>query len=347
MMGHLTHQVQWYDGSVPQRHLCFLVVAEQPLLIPDRYEAWLRLHELPVTKKMATALKIGVPESKDFHHDAPARRSVIRIERLDLLNKDSVLQFIAKVQAIAKREKLPVGIIGFETLASMVMGNLGQAETKRLVAHLALIARQLKCFVVLSCHTQRNNPREFKGLGELGNTDVIMIADRRDPNEPNLWLDVVRNKPGKDGFGVAFRGQEVLLEITKSGLHNIGLALHPIGRYELRGDKKDDALIGRRKEVVDKMNEGERLSATDLLKRLNWYAQATGGGAQFQALERLFPADAGWIAVALDNGRTHEIRHVVERRRHWFDCRKVEPAQPVPGPGVGLKIATIDGETVH
>ena len=152
--------VPWSDGTKTKPGLAFVVTNEDVPEWDSKHSAWLMLHGKPVVEQ--DGVKLIEPNDPVFHREVLTKHGKVLVDRLDLLDLESVNILIAQVQATTKAEKLSGDILALDNLASLVSGRLDKPQTQLLVKHLKLIAEKLNCCVILINHVHLNNSRHTR-----------------------------------------------------------------------------------------------------------------------------------------------------------------------------------------
>jgi hypothetical protein len=242
---------------------------------------------------------------------------------------------INAIRVNAAAEGLPVGFVAFDTLTSLVHQKMTVENAKVLVAHLHLIANELKCFVPLVNHTHRKKPREYQGPAALAaNMDAHFIVARDNTDGRfRTVVEVERLKSGADGYSLEFQGSLITLDINPAGKAITSIAMRLTGMLA-ETDPISEASAATAKMLAERMADGDRLSINAAVKVLGW----TEGGEQHKALRKVIPEE--WLGIALPTGVVREIRRVVEGKRQWIECREI-PSEVTPDHGIDHKKSPI------
>ncbi len=325
LLGMVGYGVPWCDGTKTRRALAFVVTNEDKPDWDRKHSAWLTLMGKPIIEQ--DNVKFVEPADESFHREVETKRhGTVKIDRLDLLDLESVKVLIAQCQQTMKAEKLGCGILALDNLASLVPGRLDKPQIQLLVRHLHLIADKLNCCVILVNHVHLKNAQQYQGLASLGDLiDGLFYVSR---NGMKTYVLIDRLKGGvADGMTYEFAATVVTLGFRKTGKPITSLAIRLVG---LVG--KDVAAIdhaaGIRKMICEKTRPDVRYSSSQIIRMMEWDKQSKSkgdGGNQHKALQRAVPTD--WVAVAMDDGTAREIRRVVETNptRHWIETRVLKP----------------------
>jgi hypothetical protein len=307
----------WLDGTPIAKGMAFIVTNENIYdrdEWPNRHAAWLTDNGIQVAFRMQDNIRIVNPVSPLFRRVVSTKGGGSRsVDNLDLLDDESVRTAINAIRVNAAAEVLPVGFVAFDTLTSLVHQKMTVENAKVLVAHLHLIANELKCFVLLVNHSHRKRPREYQGPAALAtNMDAHFIAARDNtPGRFRTILEVERLKSGADGYSLEFQGSLINL-----GVNSASIAMRLTGMLA-ETDPISEASAATARMLADRMRDGDRLSINGAVKLLGW----TEGGEQHKVLRKAIPEE--WLGIALPTGVVREIRRVIEGKRQWIECREI------------------------
>jgi hypothetical protein len=357
LAGMKAYGLPWHDGEKIKPGICFIVTNEDGDDWPVKRAGWLRENGKPYVRQ--DNVKLIEHDDESFHRQVVTRHGVFEVNRLDLLDEASVRILLAQCKDTCDAEGLDAGFIAFDTLTSLVPGNIDKPRAQVLTRNLHILSDGLNCPVLLFNHVHRKDKRAYQGVAALAdNIDGLfyMVRDEQrrldEPRPLRAVLDIERLKGCRDGFAYEFIGTVVTLGFDRKGKPIETVVMKLIGLTSL-SEVAIDKDAGIRKQVLAKMTPGTRLSSSAVIRMLAWdetSAKKGDGGHQHKVLQRAFPTE--WVGAAMDDGSAREGRRVIERGRHWIECRLVipekkpsgRPLKPDPEPDTGT---VIDGTVVE
>jgi hypothetical protein len=178
--------VPWHDGTKTKPGLAFVVTNEDRNDWDMKHSAWLRMMNKPIVDQ--DGVKLIDPDDESLHHHVATKHGKMLVDRLDLLNLESVKMLIKQVQDATAAEKSTCDILGLDNLASLVPGQARQTADAGIGAAPAPDRKYVRLLRGTAQPCAYEQPPAISGCGGLGRPyhgDIL--------HEPRWHEDVPKN----------------------------------------------------------------------------------------------------------------------------------------------------------
>jgi hypothetical protein len=292
----------WLDGTPMAPGAVFYVAGEGLSGVRNRRRAALRALGKAEPERLADFFKVVDP----------------RAATLNVLDADSVANFISAVREQIDREGLHLDIVFLDTLSALI-GDESPKSIVTLIKHMRLIAESLSCHVCVLHHTQRGTSK-YRGPGHLGgNLDGLFVAIKQTRERTLLFIE--KQREGEAGFSFVFDRSVITLGVDAQSKPITSVAM-TLGGTIADDDSSLNHDAYRRKQIADAMRPGQRLTVSAVVRLLKWSKDGYGG-VQHGWVEDAIPEEE-WIGVEVGDRTVRELRRSRRGPVMYIECRNAE-----------------------